>query len=77
MDVKKPQSTWCQSRTASENIYPTDKEHNRDGPVWHGDITVHEIMALEKVQMVALAIIRGQQHTTYSEALIHFGLGTL
>ena len=46
-------------------------------PVWNGAITVHENRALERVQKIALAIIRGEQHTTYAEALIHFGLETL
>ena len=46
-------------------------------PVWIGAITVHEKMALERVQKIALAIIRGEQRTTYSEAVINFGLETL
>ena len=46
-------------------------------PVWNGAITVHERMALERVQKIALAIIRGEQHTTYDKALKYFGLQTL
>ena len=44
--------------------------------VWNGAITVHERKAGESPK-IALAIIGGEQHTTYNEALNYFGLETL
>ena len=41
-------------------------------PVWNGAITQVEASSLERVQRTALAIIRGDTHTTYEEALGHF-----
>ena len=46
-------------------------------PVWNGAITQVEASSLERVQRTALAIIRGDTHTTYEEALGHFNISTL
>ena len=46
-------------------------------PVWHPGLTVHESRNIERIQKTALAIIRGQTHTTYREALVHFDLESL
>ena len=46
-------------------------------PVWNAGITQQEVRELERIQKVALAVIRGDKHTTYKEALEHFKLGTI
>ena len=45
--------------------------------VWNSGLTQQEIGRLERIQKTALAVIRGESHTTYAEALCHFGLDTL
>ena len=46
-------------------------------PVWHPGLTVHEARSIERIQKTALAIIRGQSHSTYRDALAHFELDSL
>ena len=46
-------------------------------PVWNGGITLHDKMALERIQKTALAIIMGSKYTSYSEALSYFEIETL
>ena len=46
-------------------------------PVWNGALTQQEERAIERIQRTALAIIRGEEHTTYSEALEYFEMDTL
>jgi hypothetical protein len=46
-------------------------------PVWNSGLTHHDKMTLERVQKTALAIIRGDAYTTYSEALQHFEVKSL
>ena len=46
-------------------------------PVWNPGITQQEVRALERVQRTALAIIRGDNHTNYREALEYFKMDTL
>ena len=45
--------------------------------VWNAGLTQQEVRGLERVQKTALAVIRGENHTSYSDALNHFGLETL
>jgi hypothetical protein len=42
--------------------------------VWNSGLTQQEERGLERIQRTALAIIRGEKHTTYQEALDHFGI---
>ena len=46
-------------------------------PVWNGAITQVEASSLERVQRTALAIIRGENHTTYRDALGYFNISSL
>ena len=46
-------------------------------PVWNAGITQQESRSLERIQKTALAVIRGESHTGYQDALIHFGIETL
>ena len=46
-------------------------------PVWSPGLTQQEIRTIERVQRTAMAIIRGEHHTSYQEALDHFKIGTL
>ena len=46
-------------------------------PVWNAGLTQQEERDLERIQRTALAIIRGEKHTTYQEALDHFGMTKL
>ena len=46
-------------------------------PVWNAGITQQESRSLERIQKTALAVIRGDNHTGYHDALIHFGIETL
>ena len=46
-------------------------------PVWNGALTQQEERAIERIQRTALAVIRGEEHTTYSEALEYFEMDTL
>ena len=46
-------------------------------PVWTSGLTKHEIKRLERVQKTAVAVIRGDQHSTYEEGLTHLNLKTL
>ena len=46
-------------------------------PVWTAGLTQQEIRSLERVQKTAVAVIRGVNHTTYSEGLAHLKLETL
>ena len=46
-------------------------------PVWNAGITQQESREIERIQKVALAVIRGDKHTTYKEALEYFKLETL
>ena len=46
-------------------------------PVWTSGLTRHEIKRLERVQKTAVAVIRGDQHSTYEEGLAHLNLKTL
>jgi hypothetical protein len=46
-------------------------------PVWHPRLTVQESRSIERILKIFLAIIRGQTHTTYREALVHFELDSL
>ena len=46
-------------------------------PVWNAGLTLHEIKSLERIQKTALVIIRGNQYSSYSEALQHFKLDSL
>ena len=45
-------------------------------PVWNGALTQQEERALERIQRTALAVIRGDKHTTYREALEYFEIDT-
>ena len=45
--------------------------------VWNGALTQQDERAMERIQRTALAIIRGENHTTYKEALDHFKMDTL
>ena len=42
-------------------------------PVWNAGLTQQEQRGLERIQTTAFAVIRGDQHTDYKEALEHFG----
>ena len=46
-------------------------------PVWNAGLTQQEQRGLERIQRTAFAVIRGDQHTDYKEALEHFGMQTL
>ena len=46
-------------------------------PVWNAGLTHQEERGLERIQRTALAIIRGEKHTTYQEALDHFWIEKL
>jgi hypothetical protein len=46
-------------------------------PVWNGALTQQEERALKRIQRTALAVIRGDNHTTYREALEFFEIDTL
>ena len=46
-------------------------------PVWNAGLTQQEERALERVQRTAMAVIRGDSHTSYREALEYFEIGTL
>ena len=46
-------------------------------PVWNAGLTQQEERGLERIQKTAFAIIRGDEHTNYKEALEHFGMETL
>ena len=46
-------------------------------PAWNGGLTQQEQRGLERIQRTAMAIIRGDKHTTYQEALDHFGMDKL
>ena len=46
-------------------------------PVWHPGLTVFETRSIERLQKSAFAIIRGQNHTSYREAISYFNLKTL
>ena len=41
-------------------------------PVWKSGLTCHEGRSLERVQRTDMAIIRGENHTCYREALVFF-----
>ena len=41
-------------------------------PVWNSGLTLQEVTALERIQRTAMAVIRGENHTNYREALEHF-----
>ena len=41
-------------------------------PVWNGALTQQDERAMERIQRTALAIIRGERHTTYKEALEYY-----
>ena len=43
-------------------------------PVWNSGLTQQEERGLERIQRTALAIIRGEKHATYQEALDYFGI---
>ena len=45
--------------------------------VWNAGLTQQEIRGLERIQKTALAVIRGENHTTYADALTYFDLKTL
>ena len=46
-------------------------------PVWNSGITQQEVRSLERVQNTALAIIRGNNYSNYSESLKYFNIDTL
>ena len=46
-------------------------------PVWNGALTQIEALALERVQITALAILRGVNHTIYEDALGYFNISSL
>ena len=46
-------------------------------PVWNGALTQQDERAMERIQRTALAIIRGENHTTYKEAFDHVKMDTL
>ena len=46
-------------------------------PVWNAGLTQQETRGLERIQKTALAVIRGENHTTYADALTYFDLDTL
>ena len=46
-------------------------------PVWNSGLTHQEVRSLERVQRTAVAVIRGESHTSYSETLDYFSLKTL
>ena len=46
-------------------------------PVWTAGLCHQEVKSIERLQKVALAIIRGDQYRTYKEALAYFQLDTL
>ena len=46
-------------------------------PVWNGALTQQDERAMERIQRTALAIIRGEGHTTYKEALEYYKMDTL
>ena len=46
-------------------------------PVWNSGLTQHEVRSLERVQRTAVAVIRGESHTSYRETLEHLKLKTL
>ena len=46
-------------------------------PVWTAGLTAQDSNSLERVQKTALAIIRGENHTSYRDALDYFNIQTL
>ena len=46
-------------------------------PVWTAGLTWQEVRSLERVQKIAVDVIRGRQHTTYREGLAHRNLKSL
>ena len=46
-------------------------------PVWNGALTQQEERTIEIFQRTALGTVRGEEHTTYSEALDYFEIDTL
>ena len=46
-------------------------------PIWNAGLTFPEATYLERLQRTAAAIIRGENQTTYREALVHFKLKSL
>ena len=49
----------------------------QDFPVWNPGLNQHECQTLERVQRTAVAILRGEVHTSYREALNNLNLETL
>ena len=49
----------------------------QDCPVWNAGITEQDSIVIERVQRTAVAIIRGEVHTSYKDALIKLELETL
>ena len=45
--------------------------------MWNGSLTQEEVRAIERIQRTALAIIRAEKHTRYTEALEYFQMDTL
>ena len=41
-------------------------------PAWNSGLTLQEVTSLEQIQRTAMAVIRGENHTNYREALEHF-----
>ena len=46
-------------------------------PAWNSGLTLQEVTSLEQIQRTAMAVIRGENHTNYREALEHFKIKTL
>ena len=46
-------------------------------PVWNAGLTQQEERALERVNRTTMAVIRGDNHTNYREALEYFNIITL
>ena len=46
-------------------------------PVWNSGLTSQEVRSLERVQRTAMAVIRGENHTCYREALEYYDLMTM
>ena len=46
-------------------------------PIWNAGLTFPEATYLERLQRTSVGIIRGENQTTYREALVHFKLKSL
>ena len=69
------QVPWRHRRTAPFNLYDSDKSTLKFAvPVFHSGLTQEQLRQIEMVQKKALAIILGNQYTSYGSALTFLNL---